>query len=445
MIGKKISMSCIAAALAMTTSTQAVANDIVGGIVGGIIGGAIVNEANRNRQRTVVRRSTVPSATRAANREVQTSLNYFGFPAGTPDGVLGRNSRNAISQYQAYMNFPVTGQLAPFERDFLVTSYQRAQAGGILTSQQVAQNPQGVRGLLIAYRDQQFGQPAQPQFAQPAPQPVQPAPQTTVVAVPETPVPAAPAATLATSGGAVAGSALPNFLGGDTEQASLASHCNKVSLLTNTNGGFVTAANMTDPNHALNEQFCLARTYAITQGEDMAARLQGVTPQQIVEQCQGFGPAMRDHVAAVSLKTSDEVLQGVSGFILNSGMSPAQLTGTARICLSAGYRTDNMDVAIGSALLLVALGERVYGELLGHHLAQGFGTSRRPDLGLAWYDMSLDALDQGAPAVFNPGQPERADLIRRAAYNVGGRAEQAIEVPVPAALPSFVIEKEASK
>ena len=30
-------------------------------------------------------------------REVQTALNYFGFPAGTPDGVLGRRSSSTVS------------------------------------------------------------------------------------------------------------------------------------------------------------------------------------------------------------------------------------------------------------------------------------------------------------------------------------------------------------
>ncbi len=100
-------------------------------------------------------------------------------------------------------------------------------------------------------------------------------------------------------------------------------------------------------------------------------------------------------------------------------MSPAQLSGTARICLSVGYRTDDMDVALGSALLLAALGERAYGELMGHHLAQGIGTAKRPDLALAWYQMGLDAVEEGGRPVFAPGQPERQALIRKAAYQAG--------------------------
>ena len=92
---------------------------------------------------TKVYRAPTYSAARVENREIQTALNYFNFPAGTPDGVMGRNSRNAISQYQAHLGYPVTGQLSLYEKDFLVSSYHRAIAGGAVTHQQIAQNPDG--------------------------------------------------------------------------------------------------------------------------------------------------------------------------------------------------------------------------------------------------------------------------------------------------------------
>lgn len=422
---KGMATACVMAALVIAPAERAAADGsaLVGGILGAIIGGAIVNEANKGRvqRRTTSTRSSVSSAQRQANRDVQVALNYFGFPVGSADGVLGRNSRSSIASYQAMLGYPATGQLTQYEQSFLVGSHQRAIAGGALTAQQVAGNPMGVRGLLVAYRDEAMGNaPAQAGLAQAA------------VALPpavQTQVDAADAAVLATPG------ALPTFLGGDVAQASLASHCNKVSLLTNSNGGFVTAATMTDATFALNEQFCLARTYAISQGEDMAAQVQGFTPAQIAQQCEGFGPAMQDQVAALSLKPRDEVLQGVSGFVLTTGMAPAQLVGTAKICLSVGYRTDNMPVALASALLLTALGDKVYAELVGHHLAQGFGTSQRADLALAWYEMGLDALSGGAAAVFVPGQADRTDLIRKAAFTLGGRAEP----DAPAALPTFAL------
>jgi len=435
MFSKRIVMTCLAGALAFSPASKVLADggDIVGGIIGGVIGGVIVNSATNNQRRTTTtqttRNTSVSSATRAANRETQTSLNYFGFPAGTPDGQLGRRSRGAISQYQVFMGYPATGQLTHYERDFLVSSYHRAISGGYETTQIVASNPYGPKGLLYTYRDQANGS-----YNQPLPQSAgktvngydpEGADENTLASTSKD----VPEITAITEGSTdteqTAMASLPNFMADSGNQRSLASHCNQVSLLTNSNGGFVTEASMSDPNFALNEQFCLARTYAIAQGEDLASRVQGATNAQIEAQCEAFGPAMKDYVAALSLKPHDQVMQDVSGFILSTGMSPAQLSGTAKICLSVGYRTDNLDVALSSALLLTVLGEQVYGELMGHHLSQGFGTSTRPDLALAWYQIGFDASDNGATAVFAPGNPDRNALIRRAAYQANGQDDQA--------------------
>ncbi len=448
---RSLGLSAALATIIAVTGVERADADIGEAIVGGIIGGVIVNEAAKNRQRTTrkVYRAPVNTAARAEAREVQTALNYFGFPAGTPDGVLGRRSRGAISQYQAHLSYPVTGYLNDYEKSFLLGSYHRALAGGPVTHQQIAQRGMGPRGLLLHYRDEAAGVSTATAVA-PAPVPVpqaQPAPATTVVVAPApvpVPAPAAPAPTTPvvapiapdTSAPATDSAALPNFLGGG-DAASLASHCNTVSLLTNTNGGFTTLASMGDPNQVLNEQFCLARTYAIAEGEKLAGSIQGVGVNEIAAQCKQFGPVMRDHVAALSLKPRDAVLQGVSGFVLNSGMSPPQLAATSKICLSVGYRTDDMDVAIGSGLILVALGEQVYAELMGHHLSQGFGATSRQDLADQWYTMGIQAVEGGQPAVFAPGQPERTALIKAAVMG----PDNAMNAPVQpaAALPTFKI------
>lgn len=430
---------CIVGALMLGQAAPATADSdgLVGGIVGGIIGGVIVNEANKNRQRqTTVRRTTVQksyvnTAQREANRETQIALNYFGYPVGAPDGVLGPRSRAAISEYQVTLGYPPTGQLTEYERMHLVGSYQRAIAGGAVTMQQAAANPMGLRGLLVTWRDEAAGV-AMPQAqtqGQMALMPVAPAPQTpapvTEAAAPEA-APAAPG--------------LPTFLGGAAaQQASLASACNKIALMTSTNGGYTTVANMTDASAALGEQFCLARSYAIATGEEMAAQVPGTTPEQIAEQCAGFGPAMKAETAALSLQPATDVLAQTRAFALGTGMAPPQLAATAKICLSVGYAQDNMDVAVASALLLAGLGEAGYGELLGHHLSQGYGAAKRTDLAFDWYGMAVDATAKGTTPVFAPGQPERMQLVRKAAYAVAGRDDEAAAPAVPAALPTFKV------
>lgn len=458
MFFRNFTMACAAAALLTVPASrvQADSRDFAAGIVAGVVGSAVVRNAQKKkrvvRQKTYKKKATVPSYVRQERRDIQTSLNYFGFPAGTPDGVLGRKSRAAISGYQTHMGYPATGQLTDYEKNFLLQSYNRAIAGGAITTQQIAASPTGPRGLLTTYRAEAAGvattvaPAAAPAAAATtvvvAPQPQVLQPQvlgtgTTTTTTTVTAVGGAPAL----GAGAGGGSALPNFMG-QTVTVSLASHCNQVSLLTSTNGGFMTADTMVDANFALNEQFCLARTYAIAEGEQLAAGIQGFTPEQIAQQCEGFGPALKEHVAALSLKPHTAVMQDVSGFVLSTGMSPAQLSGTAKICLSVGYRTDNMDVALGSALLLTVLGEQVYGELMGHHLAQGFGASQRTDLALAWYDMSLTAVENGAVSVFAPGQPERNALLRKASFSLdSSQGSIAPQVQPASALPIFKVDQ----
>ncbi len=451
MMSKYMTSALISAALIAIPATKVTADAgdfIAGAIIGGIVG-ANANK-NKQRKRTTTYRPRLPST--QEGRMIQTSLNYFGFPAGTVDGQLGRKSRNAISQYQAHMGYPVTGNLTDFEQQFLITSYQRAQAGGQATLAQMASLPQGARGLLIVYRDELAGNVAQTTpvvVPVPAPNTVVtvPAPTTTVVAVapqaiqpqPIQPTPVAPTAAAPTEA-AASPSALPNF-GGTAQTVSLASHCNAVSLLTNSNGGFTTAANMTDPHFVLNEQFCLARTYAIAQGEDMVSRLGSVTPAQVTQQCAAFGPAMQEQLVAASTQPMENVLRATSSFVVSTGMTAADLLGTAKVCLSSGYRTDDLDVAIGSALLLSALGEKAYAELVGHHLSQGFGLAKRPDLAQTWYGAGTAAIEAGAPAVFAPGQPERTDLVKQASLQLSA-ANAPVTTPQPAALPTFSLSSD---
>lgn len=444
MFSKRLTAAAIAASVAAMPVSRAAADAgdfVAGALIGGIVGHAVTKNNQKKKQR--VYRSGIPSTQQG--RQIQSSLNYFGFNAGRVDGQLGQRSRNAIAAYQAYMGYPATGQLSAFEQDLLITSYNRAQAGGYQTTQLIAANPEGTRGLLKTYRAEMAGQaapqaPAPVIVAAPQPAPVAPvavAPAATPVVVTPTPAPApptvvtpAPAATVAAAAAPATGTALPNFFESGAPEASLASHCNTVSLLTSTNG-YTTAASMTDPTAALNEQFCLARTYAIARSEELISQVSGFTPQQVAAQCDGFGPVLQPHVTGLSQKSRDVVTQEVSAFVVSTGTTPQQLSGTAQICLGVGYRTDNMNVALGSALILYALGETVYGELMGHHLALGFGTQKNVEAAGSWYEAALAAADAGADAVFVPGQPERTDILRKASLELtGGTPAQAGVLPV---------------
>lgn len=458
--------------LSAPLSAQADAGSFIGGVVGGIIGGAIGSAATKERtvvRERVVTRPSVNTYEREQNRNVQNALNYFGFPAGTPDGVMGRRSRSAISDYQATMGFPVTGYIADYERDFLLSAFARAQSNTMQAAQLAAQYG-GQRGILIAYRGNQstgavmnvqpmipqpqvIVQQPQPQVfvQQPQPQVViqqqQPQPQVVInntAPAPQAPVAAAPApapqtqevAAAAPEPAAPAVAMMPSFIGGAVE-ASMASYCNKTSLVTSTNGGMLTAASMSqDVGVALGEQFCLARTYAIAEGEQLTASVQGVTLAQMQEQCGAFAPTMREYVAAMVAKNPADATSDLQTFVINTGMNPSQLSSNAKICLSIGYRSDNADVALASALVLVGLGEAAYGEMLAHHMAQGFGAPKRLDRAADWYDATVSAIEGGAVRVVAPGQSERPAMLRAAAVSLrGGTPTRA--APQQAVLPSF--------
>ncbi|MFY9212218.1 MAG: peptidoglycan-binding domain-containing protein [Aestuariivita sp.] len=395
MLSKTVSTALVAAALAFSPASKAAADAgdfVAGALIGGVVGHALTKESQRKKTQTTTTtrssaRSTIPSTTQG--REIQSSLNYFGFNAGGVDGQLGRRSREAVARYQVYMGYPATGQLTVLEEDILLTSYNRAQLGSFEVTQQMATHPDGARGLLKTYRTELAGGTTQT------------LPQT-AAALPNLGVTAASSAT-----------GLPNFQALPLT-TSLAAHCNSVSLVTTSNGGYTNAATMTDPDLVLNEQFCLARTYAIENSQRLAAQVPGLTPDQIAQQCEGLAPTMASYVTQLPSTSQANVNQEVQAFISSTGMSLDQLRGTGKICLGVGYRTDNMSVALGSALLLVGVGEGAYAELVGHHLMRGYGVAPSRAMANEWFDRSFNALSGGVVPVFNPGEPGRTALLQQA-------------------------------
>ncbi|MEL7312940.1 MAG: peptidoglycan-binding domain-containing protein, partial [Pseudomonadota bacterium] len=77
-------------------------------------------------------------------RQVQTALTFFTFDAGPVDGIMGQQTRTAIEEYQAYLDYPVTGQLTESEAQFLLVAYQQAQANSAQAQQIADAHPDGI-------------------------------------------------------------------------------------------------------------------------------------------------------------------------------------------------------------------------------------------------------------------------------------------------------------
>ena len=143
----------------MPQPARADSGDVVAGlIIGGIIGGAIASENAKKKKtggKTKAKSSkskapAISAEQKAENVEVQQALNHFGWNVGTADGALGAKSKAAVKEYQAFMGYPVTGDLTGQERSVLVTAYHRAQTGGSVISEIVSGSVYGLRGVLIA-------------------------------------------------------------------------------------------------------------------------------------------------------------------------------------------------------------------------------------------------------------------------------------------------------
>lgn len=518
------------AALALAISPApavAQAEALFGAVVGAMIGAAT------QQPRVVVRpsgTSGASSAQREANRLMQTHLNYFGFNAGVADGVVGNNTRIAISGFQAYIGMAADGTITQLQRDILSVAHARATAPDATTQRLISRSPDGVRAVLIDQKQIALGasgpvrsagylgvppevaeaideiadssDPSAEQLLQrsgfiqladlngdgntdyildsaasgsafwcgtdrckvlvfvstpsgyarndvllsePTPASFRCIGSSCVLAQPETTMASAeptapvqdtlPKVVEASTGG------LP-LLVPEVRAPSLSSHCSKVALLTSSNGGFATVAATGDPMLVLTEQFCVARGYAIDASERIIQTLAGISTAQIEQQCKVYGTALAEHVATLGSQPRAQVLRNVGKFILDSNAGTEQLTATAEICLGTGYRIDDMAVAQGTALLLVALGKPAHGELLGHHLAHGFGSPEAPERAVEWYRAALDALAAGEPAVFASGLTERPAILRAAVTGIDPNAPSSTPTKASASLPTFNVVKE---
>ncbi|MDF0595080.1 peptidoglycan-binding domain-containing protein [Psychromarinibacter halotolerans] len=413
LIKKLIAVAAIAATLASPAQRAAAdAGDaILGAIVGGIVTGVVVNEANKNKPRgggtVYVARPDSPQ--RAANRVTQNALNYFSFNAGYADGVFGARTAAAVRAYQAFLGFPQTGKLTGTEHDILITAYNRGQAGGYDVTQMVSTDPMGTRALLVSQRNLVLGPPPGSGSVSSTPTVATMDTDLGTVTVPETTTPE------------VASNDTPMglpLIPVPTGKGNLAEFCSGSDVT----GPRITLAAMTDPVPALNQAFCGARAEAIEASAALASGVQGVSMADIEAQCDALGPVVQSYVSMLNGTDRAQVISAVDTFINDSGTDRGQLASTAQICLGVGYKKDELNVALGSALLLVALDEAAYGELMGHHLYHGFGVSENQNRGVDWLVWTTDELEAGATPVFGTVDGVRGALVDEAVYRLNGGA-----------------------
>ena len=410
---EKIMMVLLAGSMSVVQPTPVRASDLGKVIVGGAIICGLAGCFNKKK----------PAPSRSYGNETvrtdQNVLNYFGFPAGTADGVSGSRTRSAISNYQGYMGYPMTGQLTDWERGNLHSAYNRAQSGGGAPYQNVVA-AEGTRGLLKAFEAEARGQRYEPYGGNTYGNNPQPYDNNNYGngnnnygQIPETP-PVSPAPDTTGGGTSDIAGGLPSF-GLKPVKKSMAQHCGSVDILTQANGRLMDAGSITDPSQALDEQFCAARSYAMSRSQQLASGVQGATDEQLRAQCEGLVGTMAEQTSALTTTDVNQQIAASTKFAAQFGAPPEQLRSIGEICLGVGYQIDNPDVVVAAAMLLVGAGEHAYAEVFGHHLRNGFGTPVDPQAATGWYNAGLAALDAGATPAFLPSQStQRAAVIRAA-------------------------------
>ncbi|WP_428929763.1 peptidoglycan-binding domain-containing protein [Marinibacterium sp. SX1] len=469
------------------SAQQAVASDLGKIIVGTAAAAAIgcasgvlncgkktTSRSTSSSRSTTASRAPQPwSAERQQRAAVQTALNDFGYPVGSADGVYGGKTRAGVSNYQAAMGFPVTGNLSPYEQQVLLGAHNSYQTGIHNSTYPGLFAAEGTQGLLRAqadpnyynnrYRNQgqgyaggtqpNYGAGTQPTYAA-GTQPnygggAQQPPMVNTVGHGTTftgegainPPANAPVQGIATGAGALA--PLPQIGQVGQVAVSMQDHCDFAKLTTQTNGQQIMATNMTDPDQALSEQFCDARTFLMGRVQTILG-VARATEDQLVEACGTVQTAMAPVTGTLGSKGPATVSAEASGISGTLGLSdPAAAAEYGEVCIGLGYRSNDADMALAGALMLVGAGRAPFAEMVGHHVRNGFGTSENPEAANAWYAAGLDALAGNQPPAVLPSQTIQRTAIIRAAVEAGSQqaalGSQAVVPVANQALPPLVL------
>jgi len=335
--------------LAITVSAAAIALSV--GIVepvqaqNGFLSNLFSTQKGRERR-------AAAAVQRVVNREIQTALNYFEFDAGIVDGVMGQQSRSSIRAYQAYLQFPVTGQLTDEEQSYLLSSFKEIANGSEEMHQRVLANPEGARGVLKVMR---LGE------------------------VPMDEAPLAPAINV---------------------QDSMRSLCVNIGA--------------SGPMNLVKAQFCNLRQLSIDQGYvllDVAPNRQPFG--EVMEKCEVFAVAMAPFVVDINSRPSTEIIAEMTVWAASSGMTRDTLSQISKTCLGAAYTVDNTEVVLASLAALAGLNEAEYLELIGYHVAFGLGVenTESPNVAVGWLENAIAALPEGLVDLTGQESSHRAETI----------------------------------
>jgi len=301
-------------------------------------------------------RRAAAAAQRIENQQVQTALNFFDFDAGVVDGVLGRQSRTAVSAFQSFLDMPPSGRLLDSEKSFLLDAFDHVINGDEETRKQIALNLVSAQEVL---KNLYLGENPPLEEAEPLPMP-----------------------------------ALPGA------QPSMRAFCTGIE-----------AADLID---LVKAQFCNLRQLAIEDGLDLLETAPNEQPaEKVLVQCRVFAESMAGNIARMESTEAGAFVSEMAAWSSDTGVSPENLSRIAKTCLGVGYVFDDSEVAVASALALTGLSQPAYAEIMAYHVAFGLGLGGNENYtgGSGWLEVAISSLPEGMVELTGQESSQRAAII----------------------------------
>lgn len=312
---------------------------------GGFLSGLFRNNQNNRAQQAAY------SAQRSANRAVQSALNFFAFDVGVVDGIFGRKSRSAISEFQAFMGHEVTGTLTRDERSLLLSSFNEISIEDEALALKISLGLVSAQDALKALNEVGAGEADQDH------------------ALPQGP-------------------------------ASMRSLCINIGAGS--------------PFEHVKAQFCNLRQLAIEQGAFLLETSLSTTEiEPVIGECQSFAAEMHPRILRFATADSAEIISEMNLWFRRAGGSKEKLTRQAETCLGVAYQHDDSEAALAALLVLSGPKDAVYFELIGYHLALGLGIESGPKLASArgWMKAAVAAQTDDIVSLTSQPRQQRTDVL----------------------------------
>lgn len=353
---------------------------------------------------------------------IQEALNDTGFLVGAADGLVGRQTRRGISDFQRTLNAPATGTLTEDQRATLM----RAQA--MVREENIVVTP-AQREALIA-RVVAGASATTAAATAPAPAPAQDTGDAMAGdAMAAATIPEPPAATVPRDEANVIYVDPQDNPDRDAAPAP-APPTETAGLCANAaSDADVTKVAVMEPDAAILAGFCRPRRYLVDIVDP--ATLGTDDGRGDLETCADWGARTGLDARNIAALDPPDVAEAFAERVPQGDTERRSTLAIAKTCIGLAYRHGDMETGRFYALFAVALGAGGFGELAAAH--HGLGNDPDDDLeaAAAWYDWTAQALGNGAATITDEDGQSRVRLMRILA----AKTDSLIDAPAASADP----------